>query len=572
MKKTLTNALLFILLIGNLKAQDTTGNRIISVTSFPCKINFLTDSVTSFTEVSIDSISYNNSSAGYALFQHPVTYKLYVVADSIYNGNHRDIYELNPITGQRSFVMATGNFFSSLEITNTGRVFGIVGQNAQPPMNKGEIYEFDLTNKTKTLVTTIPISSSSTKTSLGFNPADQFLYAFSSDFSNLVDTLTKINITNFNFTRSGADWGNYEIDGAFYYAPDTFLFANYGYKHFYYKISADTIVMQKTLNSNQMDVTRIKLINSAETRTFCAGSSINLPVVFNAANYQWYKNGTLIPGANSGTLSVNAAGTYNVLIEIDSTKYLWSEKIAVTQLNIPTVSISAPQGLVFCANDTITLVGSSGGTSQWYQNGIAISGATSNTLTVTSAGVYNMMKTNSNGCADSASVGSVVTVNSLPSVTLSSQPTFCPNQTQIALTGGLPAGGVYSGTGVINNSDFNPSASGPGSYVINYTYTDTNNCSNTASDTLTVDVCAGISSASTTNVSVFPNPFDKQLTISTNSLNNSVVIFNSLSQVVYENKSVKNNSLIDLGFLPVGFYSIKIENEKGVSNFRIIKN
>ncbi|MFN5182294.1 MAG: T9SS type A sorting domain-containing protein [Bacteroidota bacterium] len=573
MKKTLTNFLLIAFIMFKANAQDTTGNRIVSITTYPCTINFFTDTVADFTSVDIDSISYNGSSAGFAIFTHPATHKLYILADSINNGNNRDIYELNPLTGERTFVMATGNFFSSLEITDSGRVFGIVGQNAQPPMNKGEVYEFNLVNKTKTLVLTIPISSTSTKTSLGFNPVDQLLYAFSTDFSNSVDTLTKINISNFSFTRSAGNWSNYEIDGAFFYAPDTFMLANYGYTNYFYKISSDTIVKQKTgLNYHQMDLARIKLINSEESRSLCSGETINLHVMFHGANFQWYKNGVAVSGATLDSLTVNTSGTYKVLAEIKPNKFIWSEEIVVSQLNSPTVNISSPQGLAFCANSSITLTGTSGGSSQWYQNGSPISGATTNTLTVTTAGVYNMIKTNTNGCSDSASTGAVVIVYSLPIVALASQPNYCPTQSQIALSGGAPAGGNYSGIGVINNSDFNPSVSGPGSYLITYSYTDTNNCTGSASDTLVVDVCASIGSEKAlTYTSVFPNPFQSSITISSGNSSGRFVILNAIGQEVYSG-FIPNEKNINLEYLPTGVYSVRFESKNGIEFLRLIKN
>ena len=555
-----------------INAQDTTSNRIISVSAYPCKINFFTDTVTDLTTVDIDSISNSNVSVGYAIFTHPLTNKLYIVADSVYNGNHRDIYEVNPLTGERTFIMATGNFFSSLEITNTGRVFGIAGQNAQAPMNRGDVYEFDLVNKTSTFVLNVPISGNSVKTSLGFNPADQLLYAFSTDFAFNIDTLTKIDISNFTYTRIQGNWSNLEVDGVFYYAPDTFVFGHYFNKHIYYKISSDTVVFQKTgLNLSQMDLARIKLINSSEALTFCAGDSFDLHVVYHGANYQWYKNGVVISGATTDSLTVNSAGTYKVLAEIEPGKFIWSEGIVVTQLNSPNVTISAPQGLEFCTNDSITLTGTQGGSSQWYQNGIMISGATNNNITVTSAGVYNMIKTNSNGCADSANTGVVVIENSLPNVTLATQPTYCPTQTQLALTGGLPAGGVYSGNGVINNSDFDPSISGPGSYLITYTYTDTNNCTSSASDTLMVDLCTGAELANFSNFSsIYPNPFQSIVTVNS-SLNSIVTILNSLGQVVYSD-AVSNEKKINLEFLPTGIYYVVVESSKGKELFRLVKN
>ena len=52
--------------------------------------------------------------------------------------------------------------------------------------------------------------------------------------------------------------------------------------------------------------------------------------------------------------------------------------------------------------------------------------------------------------------------------------------------GGNPSGGIWSGTGVITNSGFNPAVMPTGNYTLSYFYTDINSCSN--SDTLVLSV------------------------------------------------------------------------------------
>ena len=87
-----------------------------------------------------------------------------------------------------------------------------------------------------------------------------------------------------------------------------------------------------------------------------------------------------------------------------------SEAATLTVLNIPVVSIS-PADTMFCEGDSALLTATSGGTAQWYKNGSAIAGATSNTLWVFDEGVYNMVKTNTNQCSDRAATGVVVTID-----------------------------------------------------------------------------------------------------------------------------------------------------------------
>ena len=71
--------------------------------------------------------------------------------------------------------------------------------------------------------------------------------------------------------------------------------------------------------------------------------------------------------------------------------------------------------------------------------------------------------------------------------------------TPISLTGGFPEGGTYSGIGVIGNS-FDPSVAGPGTFTITYEYTNSEGCSNIATQLITV-----IENANDT-IFIFPNP------------------------------------------------------------------
>ena len=93
--------------------------------------------------------------------------------------------------------------------------------------------------------------------------------------------------------------------------------------------------------------------------------------------------------------------------------------------------------------------------------------------------------TDANGCSNSAY--KVLTVYALPVVSLSAQSAVCISVPSFALSGGAPAGGVYSGTGVNSGTGiFSPSVAGPGGHTITFTYTDANGCTNTDSKVLTV--------------------------------------------------------------------------------------
>ena len=62
---------------------------------------------------------------------------------------------------------------------------------------------------------------------------------------------------------------------------------------------------------------------------------------------------------------------------------------------------------------------------------------------------------------------------------------ICENANPIILSGGSPAGGTYSGSGVVSGI-FDPSTIGIGTNFISYSYTGSNGCSDSALSSITV--------------------------------------------------------------------------------------
>src|SRR5690606_36008431 len=176
----------------------------------------------------------------------------------------------------------------------------------------------------------------------------------------------------------------------------------------------------------------------------------------------------------------SSSDTYTVT-GVDANGCEATDQITVTVNPLPAVSANASQTTV-CDGEAVTLSGS-GAVSYSWDNGVldAVSfiPSASNSYTVTGV--------DANGCEATDQVN--VTVNELPLVTLPSLGDYCIQAAEFELNQGSPAGGVYSGPGVASNL-FSPSIAGLGVHIIEYSYTDANNCSNTASNSIEVNDCA----------------------------------------------------------------------------------
>jgi len=141
--------------------------------------------------------------------------------------------------------------------------------------------------------------------------------------------------------------------------------------------------------------------------------------------------------------------------------------------------VTCPADFAVCVNADSVLL--SGGTpSGGSYSGTGISGDYFLPW-IASAGNHIITYTYSdaNGCSNSCTFN--ITVHDVPLLNCGPDIDVCIDaDTFLLISGTLPPGGTYSGTGV-NNNYFNPAQAGIGSHTITYTYTDANSCSATCS-------------------------------------------------------------------------------------------
>ena len=138
--------------------------------------------------------------------------------------------------------------------------------------------------------------------------------------------------------------------------------------------------------------------------------------------------------------------------------------------------------------------------------------------TLSVPGIYPIAYTYYSNYGCSKTLIDSLTILSKPPVNISAFNSICSTDTVQTLSIGTPFGGFYTGFGVVNNI-LNPLLVSPGNSMISYSYTDTNNCSN--SDTTTYVVYGP-----TVPITTFPTYFCVDLdTVNLNSKINVTSVF-----------------------------------------------
>ncbi|MBK7944426.1 MAG: T9SS type A sorting domain-containing protein [Flavobacteriales bacterium] len=188
--------------------------------------------------------------------------------------------------------------------------------------------------------------------------------------------------------------------------------------------------------------------------------------------------------ANPEATNVNVASIgYSVLVTHPNGCTATGNVTLNTSAPISSASITG--NLAYCVGGftTLTAVPDDGGgpfTYLWSPGGEVTA-----SIDASSIGNYSCQVTDN--CGGSVNTGDVsVTENPLPTVTCPADFDVCLDEAPIALTGGNPTPGTYSGPGV-SGGNFDPSAAGLGTHTITYSHTDGNGCTNTCTFEITVN-------------------------------------------------------------------------------------
>jgi hypothetical protein len=174
------------------------------------------------------------------------------------------------------------------------------------------------------------------------------------------------------------------------------------------------------------------------SQTVTMGQSANLSVTAlgtTPLNFQWLKDGVIILGATSATLSLSnvqsiGAGNYTVIVS-NVAGNVTSSTAALTVTPAVTISVQPSNqtaSVGFLAQFGVTATPSLGTSYQWYKNGTAIPGATSFLYTITNttsadAGSYSVVVSNGGFSVTSNSATLMVSGAGGLAPTIGTQPT-----------------------------------------------------------------------------------------------------------------------------------------------------
>jgi hypothetical protein len=185
------------------------------------------------------------------------------------------------------------------------------------------------------------------------------------------------------------------------------------------------------------------------------------------------------------------------------------------------------------------------------------SGGNTTTASGLTAGIYTFTVTDDNGCVQTDTVAINQPAPLSVTLSLSIPDTVCNTTSLFTLGGESPAGGVWSGSGVSGNQ-FDPTQQ-LGNVIITYTYTDSNNCSASALDSVWVENCTGINEALELDCSIYPNPAQDVITITWNSASSALVTISDISgRVVLTEQLSRSGAQMNVSALPAGTYAVRV--------------
>jgi PKD repeat protein/formylmethanofuran dehydrogenase subunit D len=276
-------------------------------------------------------------------------------------------------------------------------------------------------------------------------------------------------------------------------------------------------------------------------------------------------------GAETPSITVNTPGTYTVTASTED-GCTAVDTIIVSFGQPPVISLGQTQTI--CQGDSVVLDPGEGYlTYQW------LSGETTQTITVSSGGTYQVTVSNAPGCEASAFVSIIQLNNPVASFISNEVDGLTVNFTAQA-TGGSTYSWDFNGDGTEDFSSNSPLASftysSPGNY--NVTLTVTNACDEDETSANVVVIGVGLEDFFFDGLSVYPNPATDLIQLDFNLKKSEQLLFSIFSVdgklvATYSSRFSAGKSVetLNVSQLPSGLYILEIANNEKRTNRRFVK-
>ena len=223
-------------------------------------------------------------------------------------------------------------------------------------------------------------------------------------------------------------------------------------------------------------VNPLPIVVTPPAPVICSGGTVGINLS-GGTYYHWMPQTGIISatGPDSSSVSVTLTSTTTYTVTGYSAEGCSATTSFTVTVNPNPVAVITPSGnTVFCVGGSVDLTASPAGTYVWSDS------ETLQTIHVTQSGTFTVTVTDSSGCTG-VSAPQSVTVNPLPTATIT------PNGPVAFCQGGQVILTAAGGTGFLwSNSSISSSVTVNASGTFTVTVTDNNNCSNTASQAVTV--------------------------------------------------------------------------------------
>jgi hypothetical protein len=215
-----------------------------------------------------------------------------------------------------------------------------------------------------------------------------------------------------------------------------------------------------------------------------------------------------------------------------------------------------------CFGDSLTLIATGADSFAW-NNGLL-----GDTITYLPLVTGILRVEGSNGdCTTELAIN--ITVNPTPSALFSFDADTLCTSGEGATWVASPAGGLFSGDGVVNNW-FVLNAAEFGLNTVIYTYTNSFNCTSSATDSIVIETCINVEENTFSFITPYPNPFTNQLVLESTDYNVQFQVLNAVGAIVYEGQLYKR-AIIDTTEWSSGTYVIRLNHGAATVTHRIVK-